>query len=96
MQILRQAAMQEFKFGSPERGRSIFENLLRNYPKRMDLWSVYIDQVGTDDFSRKDGAYHVPRMPGALNLTDPALHLLWRQRLHVSCCLECTQRLRVL
>ncbi len=45
MQILRQAAMQEFKLGSPERGRSIFENLLRNYHKRMDLWSIYIDQV---------------------------------------------------
>lgn len=26
------------------RGRSIFEGILRNYPKRLDLWSVYIDQ----------------------------------------------------
>lgn len=30
--------------GIPERGRSFFENMLRNYPKRMDLWSVYLDQ----------------------------------------------------
>ncbi len=27
-----------------ERGRSIFEGVLRNYPKRLDLWSVYLDQ----------------------------------------------------
>lgn len=27
-----------------ERGRGIFENVLRNYPKRLDLWSVYLDQ----------------------------------------------------
>lgn len=27
-----------------ERGRSMFEGVLRNYPKRLDLWSVYLDQ----------------------------------------------------
>lgn len=27
-----------------ERGRSLFEGVLRNYPKRLDLWNVYIDQ----------------------------------------------------
>ena len=27
-----------------ERGRSVFEGVLRNYPKRLDLWSVYLDQ----------------------------------------------------
>ena len=26
-------------------GRAIFEGILRNYPKRLDLWSVYLDQV---------------------------------------------------
>lgn len=45
LQILRQAALQEFRTGTPERGRSIFEQLLRDYPKRLDLWSVYLDQV---------------------------------------------------
>lgn len=35
----------EFKHGSPERGRAIFEGIVRNYPKRLDLWSVYLDQV---------------------------------------------------
>jgi rRNA biogenesis protein RRP5 len=45
VQLLRQAALQEFKVGSPERGRAVFESLLRNNPKRTDLWSLYIDQV---------------------------------------------------
>ncbi|CAN6577203.1 unnamed protein product [Malus baccata var. baccata] len=39
-----QTAILEFKCGEPERGRSMFENILRNNPKRTDLWSVYLDQ----------------------------------------------------
>jgi rRNA biogenesis protein RRP5 len=32
------------KEGNPERGRTMFEGILRNYPRRTDIWSVYIDQ----------------------------------------------------
>lgn len=39
-----QTALLEFKVGDPERGRSIFEGVLANYPRRLDLWSVYLDQ----------------------------------------------------
>ena len=38
-------AQLEFKFGEPERGRTVFESVLSNYPKRVDLWSVYIDMA---------------------------------------------------
>ena len=34
----------EFKYGSAERGRTIFEELVGNYPKRMDVWNMYLDQ----------------------------------------------------
>lgn len=44
MQVITQAGLLEFKSGSVERGRGIFEGVLRNYPKRLDLWSVYLDQ----------------------------------------------------
>ncbi len=44
-QVLSQAALAQFKAGDAERGRGIFEVILRNYPKRLDLWSVYLDQV---------------------------------------------------
>ena len=43
--MLSQAALIEFHKGSADRGRSIFEGILRNFPKRLDLWSVYLDQV---------------------------------------------------
>ncbi|KAI9013729.1 hypothetical protein CLU79DRAFT_387856 [Phycomyces nitens] len=36
-------AQMEFKHGEPERGRTIFEGVLGNYPKRVDLWNVYLD-----------------------------------------------------
>ncbi len=43
-QVITGAALLEFRSGSAERGRSVLEGVLRNYPKRVDLWSVYIDQ----------------------------------------------------
>ncbi|KAJ3156683.1 rRNA biogenesis protein rrp5 [Geranomyces michiganensis] len=36
-------AQMEFRYGEPERGRTIFEGIMNNYPKRVDLWSVYLD-----------------------------------------------------
>ncbi|KAL9228093.1 hypothetical protein vseg_003707 [Gypsophila vaccaria] len=44
IKFLSQAAILEFKIGNPDRGRSTFEKMLREYPKRTDLWSVYLDQ----------------------------------------------------
>lgn len=48
LQVIVGSAMHEFKCpgGSAERGRGVLEGVLRNYPKRTDLWSLYIDQVG--------------------------------------------------
>ncbi|XP_027934864.1 rRNA biogenesis protein RRP5 isoform X1 [Vigna unguiculata] len=44
IKFFSQAAILEFKVGVPDRGRSLFEKILREYPKRTDLWSVYLDQ----------------------------------------------------
>lgn len=44
--VITSTALLEFRHGSAERGRSMFEGVLRNYPKRLDLWGVYVDQVG--------------------------------------------------
>lgn len=41
----------EYKAGFQERGRTIFEGLLSSDAKRVDAWSVYIDQeVSAGDF----------------------------------------------
>ncbi|PRW55969.1 RNA binding rRNA processing [Chlorella sorokiniana] len=44
VRMISQTGLLEFKLGDEERGRSLFEGVLRNYPKRLDLWSVYLDQ----------------------------------------------------
>eukprot|EP00731_Ephydatia_muelleri_P020460 Em0013g187a len=38
-------AQLEFEYGEPERGATEFESLVSTYPKRVDLWSVYIDMM---------------------------------------------------
>ncbi|XP_057768681.1 rRNA biogenesis protein RRP5 isoform X2 [Salvia miltiorrhiza] len=55
IKFITQTAILEFKCGVPDRGRSLFEKMLREYPKRTDLWSVYLDQeirVGDADLIR--------------------------------------------
>ncbi|KAG6542156.1 hypothetical protein Mapa_016388 [Marchantia paleacea] len=55
LKVITQVSIMEFKHGSPDRGRAIFEGIVRNYPKRLDLWSVYLDQeirVGDVDIIR--------------------------------------------
>ena len=43
IEIISRFAQLEFKHGEPERGKTLFESILGNFPKRMDLWSIYID-----------------------------------------------------
>lgn len=44
IEVVRKFAQLEFSKGDAERGRSLFEGLLADAPKRIDLWNVYIDQ----------------------------------------------------
>ncbi|CAK7342217.1 unnamed protein product [Dovyalis caffra] len=44
IKFVSQTAIREFKCGVADRGRTLFEEILREYPKRTDLWSVYLDQ----------------------------------------------------
>ncbi len=45
VEVLSKFAQMEFKLGEPERGKTMFENILNSYPKRTDLWSIYIDMT---------------------------------------------------
>lgn len=38
-------AVFEYKFGEGQRGSTVFETLLKHYPRRTDIWSVYIDMT---------------------------------------------------
>jgi rRNA biogenesis protein RRP5 len=44
VEVLEKYALAEFDLGSSDRARVVFEDLLSNYPKRMDLWHVYVDK----------------------------------------------------
>eukprot|EP01036_Dinobryon_divergens_P026442 gene26442-35097_t len=42
--VISKYALAEFEFGSADRARVLFEELLNNYPKRSDLWHLYVDK----------------------------------------------------
>ncbi|KAK8947319.1 hypothetical protein KSP39_PZI006890 [Platanthera zijinensis] len=44
IKFISHSAILAFKCGVPEMGRSMFEGMLREHPKRTDLWSIYLDQ----------------------------------------------------
>jgi rRNA biogenesis protein RRP5 len=43
VQTIVKFAQLEFKHGEAERGRTILEGVMSNYPKRLDLWNIYLD-----------------------------------------------------
>ncbi|XP_053306401.1 protein RRP5 homolog [Spea bombifrons] len=43
--VISKFAQLEFNLGDTERAKALFESTLSNYPKRTDLWSVYIDMM---------------------------------------------------
>lgn len=42
--VIASFATLEYKEGSAEVGRALFEDVLSSYPKRIDLWERYLDQ----------------------------------------------------
>lgn len=43
--VISSFARLEYRHGDPERGATMFEQLLTSYPKRVDLWTVYVDMA---------------------------------------------------
>eukprot|EP00079_Xenopus_tropicalis_P016710 XP_004915908.1 PREDICTED: protein RRP5 homolog [Xenopus tropicalis] len=43
--VISKFAQLEFQLGDSERAKALFESTLSSYPKRTDLWSVYIDMM---------------------------------------------------
>ncbi|KAL7845723.1 hypothetical protein AOLI_G00239150 [Acnodon oligacanthus] len=41
--LITKFARLEFQYGNTQRARAMFDKVLTSYPKRTDLWSVYID-----------------------------------------------------
>lgn len=47
LKLTCKAAQMEYKLGEKERGRSLFERAISNYPKRLDIWLVYVTMEQT-------------------------------------------------
>ncbi|ELP88313.1 programmed cell death protein, putative [Entamoeba invadens IP1] len=43
MKLRIKMAQLQYKYGSVDKGRSMFESILEEFPKRYDLWNVYLD-----------------------------------------------------
>merc|ERR1712150_199951 len=43
--VLSKYAQNEFIYGAVERGKTLFENILSSYPRRSDVWSLYVDML---------------------------------------------------
>uniref|UniRef100_A0A3P9LQM6 Protein RRP5 homolog n=1 Tax=Oryzias latipes TaxID=8090 RepID=A0A3P9LQM6_ORYLA len=41
--VIAKFAQLEFRYGNPETGRNMLDKVLTSYPKRTDLWSIFID-----------------------------------------------------
>ncbi|XP_037090378.1 protein RRP5 homolog [Pollicipes pollicipes] len=51
VEVISKFAQLEFRFGQPERGKTMFDHLLSTYPKRLDQWNVYVNQlIKTSDY----------------------------------------------
>ncbi|KAI5963281.1 RRP5 [Candida pseudojiufengensis] len=44
IELIKNFAILEFKKGDVEKARSLFEGLISDLPKRIDLWNIYLDQ----------------------------------------------------
>ncbi|KAI5806996.1 rRNA biogenesis protein RRP5 [Geopyxis carbonaria] len=56
--IIKYASM-EFRTGDPERGRTLFENMIGAYAKRMDIWNVFLDMEMKHGGAEKEQADQV-------------------------------------
>lgn len=45
LEMITKFAQMEFNFGDKDRGKILFENLINNYPKRTDIWSIFLDSL---------------------------------------------------
>ncbi|XP_040217796.1 protein RRP5 homolog [Rana temporaria] len=45
VEVISKFAQLEFQLGDPVRAKALFESTLSSYPKRTDIWSVYIDMM---------------------------------------------------
>ena len=57
--MISKFGMLEFKSGNPEAGRTMFEGIVSNYSKRMDIWAIYMDMEAKHGQGNQTQARHL-------------------------------------
>ncbi|VDK53776.1 unnamed protein product [Anisakis simplex] len=47
--VINRFAQMEYKYGDSEQGKTLFESILSAYPRKVDVWSVYLDMLIKND-----------------------------------------------
>ena len=79
VEVLSKFGQFEFKYGEFERGRTIFETLLSNHPRRTDVWFVYIDTLTKYDTA--DSVREVCERGTHLNLSVSKMKAFYKKYL---------------
>jgi len=79
--IVTRYADMEYRFGDPDRGRNMFETLLSNFPKRTDIWLVYIDKLLKS--GNVEGARWVCERAVTLRLAPRKIRILFKKYIEV-------------
>lgn len=52
IEVIKQFALYEYEINKIDQGRVLFEELLHSYPKKTDLWHIYLDkEIKNQDLS---------------------------------------------
>jgi hypothetical protein len=68
VKIIERFALLEFRMGEAERGKTIYEGLVDKYPKKLNIWNAYIDQIGKQGDIQ--GVRYVYATPARLSNTE--------------------------
>jgi len=83
IRVITKFTILEYKFGSIERARTIFENMISSFPKRLDIWNVYLDmewkQVNTEE--DKERLRRLFERACALSLSSKKMKFLFKKYL---------------
>lgn len=72
-------ALMEFKLGEAEKGVTMFESVLKNHPKRTDIWSVYVDMLIRNN--ELEQVRHKFEQITTLNLSTKKMKVLFKRYL---------------
>jgi len=73
LKTISRFAQLEYKYGDPERGKTLFGGIVDLHPKRWDMWMVFMDMEGTQKNIQSLRYVSSTRFPSGLILAQEPL-----------------------